>query len=101
MRPHRSISLIVSEVSSLLLRKPNLMIYPIFGFALVGAKIEGLIHTARCLTDNSIELPAPAACGLSWPGGLSSPAIKTLPCLEEFQQARSVFTLHAPWDVWG
>jgi len=100
MRPHRSISLSVSEISRLLLRKPNLLIDPIFGFAPVGAEIEGF-HTARCLTDNSIELPPPAACGLSWPGGLSSPGIKTLPCLEEFQQARSVFTLHAPWDVWG
>jgi hypothetical protein len=75
--------------------KPNLLIDPALGFAPAGAEIEGLIHTARCPKDNSIELLTPVVDGREWPGGLSSPLMKTS-VLEERRHARSVFRSSRP-----
>jgi hypothetical protein len=68
----RRFGFIVSLVCESALGKPNLLIDPEFGFAPFGAQLEGLIHAARCLTDNLTALLAPADSGLDWPGGLSS-----------------------------
>ena len=76
------------------LGKPNLLIDPV-GFTPIGAEIEGLIHTARCLTGNSIELLAPAVGGPAWPGGLSSPFI-TPPYGKCLRQMRCRLTLFCP-----
>lgn len=65
----------VNEELGAALRKPNLLIDPIFGFTPCGAEFEGLIHAARCSTCSLTELPVPAVSGRDWPGGLSSPSI--------------------------
>ena len=87
-------SFTVNPVFDSALGKPNLLIDPV-GFTPIGAEIEGLIHTARCLTGNSIELLAPAVGGPAWPGGLSSPFI-TPPYGKCLRQMRCRLTLFCP-----
>ena len=79
--------------------KPNLLIDPAFGFAPSGAQIEGLIHTARFPTDNSIELLAPALNGLEWPGGVIALLIKP-PSKKSFNR-RALLTLFCPLESVG
>ena len=65
------------KYSSLLWGSPTL-ISPDIGYALSGAKVEGLIHTARELTEKPIELSSPAVGGFVWPGGVSCVVIDNL-----------------------
>jgi hypothetical protein len=78
------------------LGKPNLLIDPEFGFAPFGAQLEGLIHAARCPTDNLTALLAPADSGLDWPGGLSSSFMNTSTLFLKSREQRYSRSSH-PW----
>jgi hypothetical protein len=56
------------------LRKPNLLIDPVFGFTPSGAEFEGLIHAARCSTCSLANCRCPPLAGVIGPVDYFLPA---------------------------